>query len=49
MPETEAGASRREINRRARQAVLENVLPGDAEPTSRVSYVSHGRLLVIGD
>jgi ferredoxin len=48
MPSSDPGSNRREINRRARQAALENVLPGDAEPTSLVSYVSHGRLLVIG-
>ena len=49
MPSTDSGSIDRETNRRARQAALENVVPGDAEPTSLVSYVSHGRLLVIGE
>ncbi len=48
MSSTGSADGRKEIDSEARRAALEGVVPGEAEPTSLVSYLSHGRVLIVG-
>ena len=48
MSSTGSADSRRQTDAEARKAALAGVVPGEGEPTSLVSYLSHGRVLIVG-